>query len=121
MIINLTLHTPTPEQTKQGVVDLDEPYRSILKDNLNVTELPTKSDIKLRVTNIINCILHLKEGTMVMVGGATFIIPELVKRLKEMGLKPVCPFTKRVLKEVQNPDGTVSQERVLKFEGWVEL
>lgn len=129
-IINLTLHELTPELEKEGVFDLADWYKRIVRESLLFEELPSKGEIELRVSLLVNCLLQyggssperqLEEGQKILVGGATYLIPKLVKRLKEAGFKPVGLFTKRILKERSSKDGSVVlQERQIVFGGFVE-
>ena len=128
-ILNITLHELTPDLEKSGVYDLPDFYKKIVHNSLLFEEIPTKSEIDTRVSLIVNCILQyqgssperkMSEGDLILVGGATYLIPKLVKRLKEAGFKPIGLYTKRILKEITSKDGSVLQERQVVFGGFVE-
>ena len=119
-ILNLTQHSPTPEQVEAGVIDLAPEQKEVLKDLLNFQELPSQQDIEDRAATITS--IAMKYGaTQVMLGGAPFLMGTLENKLKEAGLIPLYAFSKRVVVEKMQDDGTVVKVSDFKHMGFVEV
>lgn len=133
MIINLTQHKATPDQIKAGVVDLPEGYRDALVSFLTFEELPTPKTIEYKA----DCLRALVDSfcedlaevqgvpmrdlpSEVMIGGAPYLMPTLVRLLCEEGYRPLFAFTKRESVEKTMPDGTVVKTNVFRHAGFVE-
>lgn len=129
MILNLTQHDATPEQLEAGVIELDERGKSKLRKLLTFEELPSYGSVLKRAELIallaVEYISSLdiedddKWNTKVMIGGAPYLMPALVKELEYNSFGAVCAFSKRVSKETTNPDGTVTKVNVFKHMGFV--
>ena len=59
--------------------------------------------------------------TAVMVGGQLGLFTQIIPLLKKEGFKVYEAITERIAKSVTNPNGSVTTERVFKYEGLREL
>lgn len=124
-ILNLTQHLATPEQHELGVVEPKEfPIKEALKILLTFEEAPSKEKIAKRAFLIAKvaqeCISEMDEEIdTVMIGGAPFLMSQLEHELTLCGLNYVYAFSKPIVEEVYNEDGSVSEKTVFKFEGFV--
>ena len=115
--VNLTQHLATKEQEAEFVIEpLD---KEAVKALLTFTEAPTQEEMEDRAKALVQH-ASINGSKAVMVGGAPYFMPTLVRVLKEAGLFVVCSFTERVSVEVQGEDGTVTKQSVFKHTGWVE-
>ena len=142
VIINLTQHDATDDQIKAGVVDLPHPYKEKLKDLLTFDELPTCDEVKARAKAVkelvldvfqdksspirkeVKAMLDAKDdgfkdfNIAFMVGGAPFLMKPLIDELEKIGY-PVFAFSKRVVDEVKQADGSVRKVTIFKHEGFI--
>jgi hypothetical protein len=123
MIINLTQHFATQEQKEAGVIDLPESIRTKVVELLNFEELPSCKEISRRAIKIADIAEeYVKERGIknpeFMVGGAPFLMEPLVDELRCIG-KPLFAFSKRVVIEEPQPDGSVVKKSVFKHQGFV--
>ncbi|MHC1589130.1 MAG: hypothetical protein ACXQS1_04875 [Methermicoccaceae archaeon] len=118
MIINLTQHSPTPEQVAQGVVDLEGEAREQLIKLLTFNELPTPDEVRERAEKI--AALAARYSRVAMVGGAPYLMPPLERALRERGIKPLYAFSRREVREEKLDDGTVKKVAVFRHLGFVE-
>lgn len=115
--VNLTQHIATKEQEKEFVIEpLD---KEAVKALLTFTKAPTQEEMENRAKALVQH-ASINGSVAVMVGGAPYFMPTLVRVLKEAGLYPVCSFSERVSVEVQGEDGSVTKQSVFKHTGWVE-
>ena len=124
-IFNLTMHDATPEQIAAGVVDLQDPERSLVRNLLTFTELPSSEELRERAREIAGIVLGIVfnqgSGTpMAMIGGAPFFMNPLENELRMRGIKPVHAFSVRDSVEVSMPDGSVRKTNVLRHMGFVD-
>ncbi len=124
-ILNLTQHKATEEQKQAGVIDIeDDLIAETIRDLLTFERLPSKTNIKQRAMALAGIASHIAEKyklNKVMIGGAGYLMPYLIKTLKDVKLKPVFAFTKREVKEVKQDDGSVKKISVFKHEGFIEI
>jgi hypothetical protein len=131
MILNLTQHTPTPEQEAQLVVE-PRMTKEKIKKLLTFEEIPTKEEIEARATKLAE--IAVSEASMyagdtdnevwitrVMLGGAPFFMGALEKAVREMGFQPVYAFSKRESVDQPQPDGSVKKIQVFRHAGFVEV
>ena len=119
-ILNLTQHLATPEQVAQGVVDLSEQDRKALVSAITFEELPDVAIIENRAKKV--CDIAVKYGIKnVMIGGAPFFMSTLEKALKSDNMVPVYAFSKRIVVEKQQSDGTVIKTAIFKHEGFIKV
>lgn len=124
IIINLTQHVASPEQTAAGVIDLAPEHRVELTRLLTVDDLPTKEEIDTRCEAIAALAYShdLDElPTACMVGGAPWMMGALVRALREGGFVQVlAAFSKRESVEQVQADGSVRKVAVFRHVGFVE-
>lgn len=121
MILNLTQHPATPEQIAQGVVDLSGDDLAALKMLLNFEELPEADDLPRRAIEVAEIAIRATRGVVseCMIGGAPFFMRPLEQALLMAGFRPVYAFSRRVVEEAIQPDGTVRKTAVFRHEGFV--
>ena len=125
MILNLTQHPATAEQIAQGVVDLPEEMREVLKSLLTVNDLPSRSEIQDRCEAIAGLIFLTdaeNAPAAVMIGGAPWMMGQIVKSLQTAGVvQCLAAFSKRESVERIDPaTGTVTKTAVFRHIGFVE-
>lgn len=125
MIINLTQHTATPDQT--GVVDLRGDELFALRDALTFDALPTAEEIHRRAEYIADLAVHNGLGEeddpfpdAAMIGGAPYLMAPLTDALRARGITPLFAFTAREVEEQPQPDGSVRKVAVFRHRGWIE-
>lgn len=129
MILNLTQHPATPDQIAQGVVDLAGDDIVSLKALLNFEELPSPDELPSRAIQVVEIAIavssYFSTRTMkgviseCMIGGAPFFMRPLEQALLMAGFRPVYAFSRRVVEEVIQTDGTVRKVAVFRHEGFV--
>jgi hypothetical protein len=128
MILNLTQHPATPEQTAAGVVDLPPNERAILQRLLTFEQPPSVQDLMDRAQQICALAIHNSLGgddgddphpEFAMIGGAGYLMPALEQHLREHGIQPVHAFTRREVVERTEPDGAVTKSAVFRHAGFV--
>lgn len=121
MILNLTQHPATPEQIAQGVVDLSGDDLAALKMLLNFEELPEADDLPRRAIEVAEIAIRATRGVVseCMIGGAPFFMRALEQALLMAGFRPVYAFSRRVVEETHQPDGTVRKVAVFRHDGFV--
>ena len=123
-ILNLTQHTPTPEQIAAGVVASGhEEYVSGL---LTFATIPSAEEVRDRAVEIAALAFTLcndaqedNEPMMAMIGGAPFLMAALERELINEGITPLYAFSERVSVEEQIPDGSVKKTNIFKHVGFV--
>jgi len=123
-IMNLTQHKATEEQKRAGVIDIGSEEFYIVKELLTFDELPTRVKIEERAMALAGFASEWAKKyntNKVMIGGAGYLMPYLIRYLDNVKLNPVFAFTKREVKEVKQDDGSVKKISVFKHEGFVEL
>lgn len=121
MILNLTQHPATPEQIAQGVVDLSGDDLAALKALLSFEEIPDAEELQRRSTAVAEIAIRASGDTPAecMIGGAPFFMRPLEQALLMAGYRPVYAFSRRVVEETIQPDGTVRKTAVFRHEGFV--
>jgi hypothetical protein len=128
MLINLTQHPATPEQTAAGVVDLQGESLLALKQALTFDTLPTRGDVQDRAHYITRLAFLNGLGgdldddpmpTSAMIGGAPFLMSALESALMDECVRPIYAFSVRDSVEITQPDGSVVKINVFKHAGFV--
>lgn len=137
MILNLTQHAATPEQVAEGVTDLPAEQRAALCTLLTFDELPRAAEIEDRAVAIAEMAVLMAGdahqnlddevanvagdpvGVRAMIGGAPYLMSCLEGALIDRDIQPVYAFTRRVVVEQQQPDGTVKKTAVFRHAGFV--
>jgi hypothetical protein len=131
MILNLTQHVATDEQTAQLVVE-PRMTKEKIKKLLTFEEIPSKEEIEARAKELAR--IAVSEASMyagdtdnevwitrVMLGGAPYLMGALEKAVRECGFTPVYAFSKRESVDQPQPDGSVRKIAVFKHVGFVEV
>ena len=79
-ILNLTQHTPTPEQIAAGVVELTAEHKGKLLSLLNFSETPKRSDMVWRANAIAEIAMSYNHQKA-LIGGAPWHMNELAQAL----------------------------------------
>ena len=119
-ILNLTQHSPTPEQVEAGVVEMAPEQKEVLKDLLNFQVIPSNKNVEDRA-GIIAVLARGAGATHAMIGGAPYLMSALEAALKNNGIKPMYSFTQRVSIEKTQDDGCVIKTAIFKHIGFVEV
>jgi len=115
-ILNLTQHWATPAQKAQGV--FEPPDKAAVKHLLTFPTPPSREETERRAEALAE--IAASTGVKrVMIGGAQWLIAPLTAALVRRGMEPVFAFSRRVAKDLQQPDGSVKREFVFKHVGWV--
>ena len=124
MKINCTQHCASADQLAAGVVDMPAPAREQLVKLLTFDELPNVDDIRERAIQI----CALVESTFVdvepkvlLLGGAPFLMSTLEIFAALRGWTPVYAFSKRVVIEEPQADGSIKKTSIFKHAGFVEV
>lgn len=116
MILNLTQHPATAEQIAAGVQDL--PSAETLRTLLTFDQLPSRTEIKGRA-EALALMAEAAGADAAMIGGAPFLMSTLEAALLNKGIRPMYAFSKRVVTETKNFDGTVTKVSTFAHEGFV--
>lgn len=116
MIINLTQHPATAEQVASGVLDL--PNSDTLRKLLTFERLPNRIEIENRA-KALALMADAAGADAAMIGGAPFLMSKLEAELLNRGIRPMYAFSKRVVTETKNFDGTVTKTSTFAHEGFI--
>ena len=121
MILNLTNHPATPDQILGGV--FEPTVKRQVTDRLDFKTLPTKQEILDRAKALARIASSSAYPGLkfAMIGGAPYLMPELEKSLRRVGITPLYSFSERVSEEVHQADGSVTKTNVFKHIGFVTL
>lgn len=108
-ILNLTMHSATPEQIEAGVYDLPDKELSKLKKLLTFVDLPSIDEVRERA-RWIAAIAHEVGAMTAMIGGAPFLMRPLHEELYRFRLGTVYAFSVRE---------SVEKTAVFKHRGFV--
>ena len=128
MILNLTNHNSTVDQKKEGVVELKDIKKDVVKSMLTFDRLPTPCQLETRAQEIAKIAENAFDkdyGAPIMerkamVGGAPFFMRSLENALKGKDIIPVYAFSKRESIEETLEDGKVIKKQVFKHLGFIE-
>lgn len=122
-ILNLTQHSPTPEQTAQGVVEMGEGARAVVRDLLTFTDLPSPDEVRRRaegLAELASLEAERRGATAAMIGGAPYLMGPLERALRKRGITPLYAFSRRESVEEKQDDGSVRKVAVFRHLGFVE-
>lgn len=122
MILNLTQHPATPEQTAVGVVDLPQAERKTLVNLLTFDSLPSAVDVANRATAlaILAATAFEDHPVQAMIGGAPYLMAPLEDALVDQGIQPVYAFSMRESVEEVQQDGSVRKVNIFRHAGFVQ-
>ena len=118
MIINLTQHEATPEQTAAGVIDPTPEVKAKIRQALTFDTLPSQAEIAAAAASL--AWLADESGKAVaMIGGAPFLMSSLEVALTEIGIRPMYAYSRRESVEQTQADGSVRKAAVFRHLGFV--
>jgi len=132
-ILNLTIHRPTPDQIKVGVVEPSPNDKDKIVSLLSFSSLPMWWEVEERAEKLADLayalIVELSGGFYpsdqswgaVMIGGAPYLMPPLQRALLKRGLKPLYAFSRREVVEEAQADGSVKKSIIFKHIGWIRV
>ena len=103
-ILNLTQHAPTTDQIEAGVFPHPDSRR--VQQLLTFDDVPTPFEIRQRAETLASLAYDAcqdPENTLVMIGGAPYLMAPLETALRYYGLTPCYAFSKRVSVEKVDP------------------
>lgn len=128
-IYNLTQHKATPDQERDGVVNLSDHRIGDLKTLLDFDAMPSHSDIVRRAKLIARLVIaeaiddeqygYYPIG--VMIGGAPWLMPALTNVLKEEDISVFFAYPPRVSKDIVKEDGSVEKVSIFEYQGLFEV
>ena len=116
-IVNLTQHEVTEDQYKDGVFDVDQFDKYLIRKYLTFDEIPTVEEMEERAFWMAK--IAYKYSYLAMIGGAPYFMPYLIKELEKLGIEAVYSFTKRVSVDSIGESGEVVKKSVFKHIGFV--
>ena len=119
-IANFTQHTATPDQIKDGVVEIENLHRSLLKPLLNFEEIPHFSDVMMSAHTLLSMARDFGYEA-IMVGGYPALMMALGLAKEGHQIRVFFAHSDRVSEERTMPDGTVRKVAVFKHIGLVEM
>ena len=123
-MLNITQHTATKAQVADGVVEPSEEIKAQIQKLLtfNRTVIAEPEQIWNKAKALVSLIQRNYPGHKeVMIGGALYLMPALVRELKENEYKVFFSYTDRVSEDVHNADGSVTKTLAFKHLGFVKL
>ncbi len=125
-MINLTQHSPTPEQFAAGVIDPPAEMKAEIIRLLNFTTIPTREEVVVKAEKLAHIVAEwayeeedLRNGQEVMIGGAPYLMGPLEKALTLRGMTPFYAFSERVSSEETLPDGSVRKTQIFRHAGFI--
>lgn len=119
IIYNLTQHQALPEQTAQGVQDLEPEDRNRLRSLLTFDEIPSQEEMEKRAETIVAQLLPW-DADAAMIGGAPYFMAPLEKSLKARNVRVLYAFSKRESRDEIAEDGSCRKVAVFRHIGFVE-
>lgn len=116
-MMNLTQHNLTQEQVSVGIVE--PPNKEYVKKLLTFDSLPTVKDLENRSISLANY-ASLQNVDSVLIGGAVYLMPYLIRELNRRGIKAYYSFSKRESKDITLKDGAVKKIVSFKHCGLIE-
>ena len=117
-IINLTQHPASPEQLAAGVENLPTEAQAELKTLLTFDSY-NASDVPVRAARI-GELAKAANADAALIGGAMWLMPPLIEYLCDNGIKPLYSFSRRVVQEEPQPDGSVKKVSVFRHEQFID-
>ena len=119
-MINLTQHNATPEQVKEGVIELGSFTKRLVNDLLTFEDVSEVSGIAMtqRADKIVSLLPNDTE--MALIGGASYFMPYLSEALRKARITPYYSFTKRVIENEFVSDGSVKKTAIFKHIAFIE-
>ena len=116
-ILNLTQHTATEEQEKEGVVEPEN--KKEVQALLTFEEPPTHHEMGERA-DLLAKLAKEKGFLYVLIGGAPYFMPYLEEALIRHKITPLYAFSKRESIDIHREDGSVEKRMVFKHAGFIQ-
>lgn len=116
-ILNLTQHEATQTQLDLGVFEPENKQQ--VRNLLTFEEPPNHKDMVRRAKELAE-ICRKHGASRAMIGGAGYFMGTLEYVLREEGVIGMHSFTKRVVYETDNGDGTTTKQSEFVHTGWVK-
>lgn len=117
MILNLTQHDATPEQSAVGVVEPVD--KALVKAILTFDTLPSAADLRANARALAD-IASAAGADAAMIGGAPFFMAPLAEALGRSGIRVLYAFSRRESVESAQPDGSVRKTQVFRHAGFID-
>jgi len=135
-ILNLTQHSPTPEQIAAGVVwgEISDAQETEVRALLTFDTLPTPVEVRHRAERLAEIaasaftivdyggdsgLVSNESFKFAMIGGAPYLMAPLESALRARGITPVYAFSVRESVDQVQPDGSVRKVAVFRHAGFV--
>ena len=115
---NLTQHPASAEQIAAGVVDPSPTDKQAIVELLTFDSIPTSLEVWQRAHDLL-AIAKDAGHTQAMIGGAPYLITEIVRHASRYGITCAHAFTARESAEVTQPDGSVKKVAIFRHMGFV--
>ena len=130
LIHNLTQHSVSDDQSKDGVIRHSIHHREIC-ELLTFHEIPTQLEIAERASKIADLALSVLQNLRdrkhkpdlkgyAMIGGAPFLMPALEQELRIRDIQPLYAFSERCSIEEVSSSGETVKKSVFKHLGFVK-
>ncbi|MCF7936050.1 MAG: hypothetical protein K9L28_06905 [Synergistales bacterium] len=116
MIVNLTRHTATAEQTAEGVVE--PANKALVVALLTFHRPPTAENLRMRAAELAQCAREQRADTA-LIGGAPYLMAPLERALRRWGVRPLYSFSRRVATEALQEDGSLQTTYTFRHEAFV--
>lgn len=120
VFLNLTQHKSTYEQLMYDIVDLPDETHQKVQNLLTFNEAPRLNAMAARAADIAQIAVE-NGATHALIGGAPFFMSHLERALKAEGIWPLYSFSRRIVEEETQDDGSVKKVTVFKHEGFVHV
>ena len=137
-ILNLTQHSPTPEQIAAGVVagEISDAQQIEVRALLTFDALPTPVEVRRRAERLAEIaasaftivdyggdsgLVANESFKFAMIGGAPYLMAPLESALRAHGITPMYAFSVRESVDQTQPDGSVRKVAVFRHAGFVGL
>ena len=116
MIYNLTQHDVTEDQKAENIIDVED--KEYVRNLLTFDDLPDDEIINNRAVLLAEYAdkINAKE---VMIGGALYLMPPLIKELRKKGIIPYYSFSKRISFD-EHINGSVIKRTCFRHVGLIE-
>ena len=116
-MINLTQHNSTSLQKEQGV--FEPPNKDVVKDLITFEEPPTLSELRTRASKCVD-LCRESNALHAMVAGAPYWLVVLEFYLRLHNITPLHSFSKRVVYDHENTDGSVDSVKTFIHAAWIQ-
>lgn len=116
-ILNLTQHAVTPEQRAEGVIEPADVHR--VRRLLTFEYRPDARTLEVRASQLAE-IARQSGAPSAMIGGAPWLMAPLQQALLDAGIHPLYAFSRRLVVERPQADGSVWKRMLFRHAGFVD-